>query len=238
MSLLELVDVGRSYGRRGHRQVILDGVSLAIDERELVSVWGMRRSGRTTLLRIAAGVEEPSEGSVLWRGEKLRSGGAGELGEGIAYCREGFDSAEGRLVLEQLLAAQQALGCYGPAAEGRARDALRRVGAEGCATREPGDLDTMERVRVNIARALSVRPALLIADEPTLNVPLAQRDVVLELLRSIADEGVAVLVSDGETASMGYADRALTLGHGTLRGELVPSMAPVVRLHADSSSAA
>ncbi len=76
MSLLELEHVGKSYSRGSH--VALDDLSLAIDPGEMVVVWGERQSGRSTLLRIAAGVETPSEGVVRFDGRDLAAAGRGD----------------------------------------------------------------------------------------------------------------------------------------------------------------
>ena len=70
-------------------------------------------------------------------------------------------------------------------------------------------------------------------DEPTLGVDTLDRDRILALLRGLADEGVSVLISVGETTCLSGADRALSLADGELHGELQPTeLAPVVQLHA------
>jgi energy-coupling factor transporter ATP-binding protein EcfA2 len=73
--------------------------------------------------------------------------------------------------------------------------------------------------RVAIASVLVAAPALLIIDEPTSGVQLLERDPLLALLRSIANEGVAVLLSAGDAQSLGGVDRALSMDSGELRGE-------------------
>jgi ABC-type sugar transport system ATPase subunit len=102
----------------------------------------------------------------------------------------------------------------------------------------PQDLDGEEVARVMIARSLTLRPRLLVVDEPTIGVDLGARDSVLRLVRSIANSGVAVLMSTGETPCMAGADRALTMSKGTLRGELAPGLATVVPLREGAQPAA
>jgi ABC-type multidrug transport system ATPase subunit len=229
MSLLELARVSRRYRSGAHERVVLDGVSLQIEPGELLAVWGLRRSGRSTLLRIAAGIEPPDAGAVRFQGRDLARHPA--LGSGIGYCRPGHGDGDARVVLDELVAGQLARGVPRPAAEPRAFAALERAGASDCAGRARRELDGGERARVAIARALTLRPRLLVIDEPTKGVDLLQRDAILALLRSLADEdGLALLVSAGEATALSGADRALSLSGGELRGNLSPELAEVVPL--------
>jgi putative ABC transport system ATP-binding protein len=234
MAPLQLEHVSKRYAATLAR-VGLDDVSLQIDSGEWVGVWGERRSGRSTLLRVAAGVEPPDSGSVRYRGRDLGDAG---LNSEIAYCRTTFPARDGRSVLEQLLSAQEALGVTRSAASARAHSLLRHAGAERCVGLRPNQLDAAETIRVAIARALALDPALLVVDEPTIGLDLAIRDSVLALLRSIADDGVSVLMSTGEAPCLSGADRALSISSGRLRGALAPSAATVVPLKREGRSAA
>jgi ABC-type sugar transport system ATPase subunit len=69
-----------------------------------------------------------------------------------------------------------------------------------------------------------------VIDEPTSSVELLERDPILSLLRSLADEGIAVLMSTGDATALSGSDRALSLSEGELRGETSPELAPVVAL--------
>lgn len=228
MSLLELEHIGRSFNR-GLR-VALDDVSLSIDAGEMVVVWGERHSGRSTLLRIAAGIETPDRGTVRFGGRELVERSEDILGGGISYCRRQFRASGGQTVLDQLMAGQFARRVPRPKALTRAWRALERVQAAGCATLGTSELKTEETVRVAIARALTSRPRLMIVDEPTIGVDVLKRDDILELLRSLADEGIAILASCGEGTALLGADRVLSLGKGNLYGELTPELAPVTEL--------
>jgi ABC-type multidrug transport system ATPase subunit len=230
MSLLELECVSKAYGRSASRRVVLREVSLEISAGELVAIWGLRRSGRSTLLRIAAGLEAPDIGSVRFAGRKLTGReGDGLRGE-IGYCRRAFGPSDGRAVLEQLMLSQLARGASTEEAMLRARSALARADAHCCAELRPGELGVAEAVRVMIARALAGRPRLLVIDEPTLGVDLIERDQILALLRSLAEEGTAILTSTDKTAGLAGADQALSLGDGELRGGVAAELAPVVPL--------
>lgn len=228
-SLLELEHVSKRY-RRGVREVeVLLDVCLEIHEGEVVAVWGPGRSGRSTLLRIAGGIEAPDGGVVRLRGRELKLG-AGTVSGGIAYCQNAFRSLEGQVVHDELLAAQLALGIKHTAARARAFHQLERVSASHCADRRPFELDRCEEVRVAIAAALLQEPSLLLIDEPTKGVSSLERERILQLLRSLTNDGTAVLMTLDKGVGLFGADRALSLAEGRLRGHAVPELAPVVEL--------
>lgn len=228
MNVLELEHVGKRY-RAGSR-VALDDISFVIEAGEMVVVWGERRSGRSTLLRVAAGIETPDTGVVRFAGRDLAQLGGEMLGCGISYCRKAFRSSAGQTVLDHLVAAQFTRRVPRSIALPRTWKVLQRVDAEHCATLGASELSTDEAVRVAIARALTSDPRLVVIDEPTIGVDLPERDRILALLRSLADDGVAVLTSTGEGTGMLGADRVLSLDKGKLRGELAPELAPVTDL--------
>jgi ABC-type sugar transport system ATPase subunit len=229
MSLLELRRVSKRYGRGARERTALKDVSLEINAGELVSVWGRRRSGRSTLLRVAAGVEPADAGSVRFDGREL-SGRRGEmLGAGIGYCRTTFHASEGEVVLDHVLVGQYARSVSPPLACARARTALERTGVERCAAQRPGELDCEEAVRVAIARAIALQPRLLLIDEPTIGVDVLARDGILLLLQSLAGEGIAVLTTTGESTGLSGA-RALSLSDGELHGAPPRELATVVTL--------
>jgi ABC-type multidrug transport system ATPase subunit len=239
MALLELAGVGKRYGRGQLERVALRGVCFELGAGELLAIWGRRNSGRSTLLRIAAGLEPPDQGAVLLNEDDLYARGGEELREQIRYCRKTYRPSEGQLVIDRLITTQLTRGIPLTSARIRAHEALERSGASHCATLKPSELDITETVLAGIARALVHRPKLLVIDEPTLGVDLFERDRILSLLRSLADEGISVLMSVGETACLAGAHRALSLAGGELHGELQsPELAPVVQLHDAASRTA
>ncbi|HUA74656.1 MAG TPA: ATP-binding cassette domain-containing protein [Solirubrobacteraceae bacterium] len=229
MSLLALEQVGKRYGSGIQSRVALREVSFEVGAGELVAVWGRRRSGRSTLMRVAAGIERPDTGCVLLEGRDIYAARTHGL-DAVCYCRTSFRPAEGQLVLDQLVLGQLSRGIAATAARGRAADALHRVGAKKLIAARCGDLDPVERVRVAIARALVRDPRLLVIDEPTIGVDPLARDGLFGLLRSLANEGIAVLTSTGDAAGLEDADRALTLSDGELNGSAAPDTAAVIPL--------
>jgi ABC-type multidrug transport system ATPase subunit len=239
MALLELSGVRKRYGRGQLEHVALRDVSFELSRGELLAIWGRRNSGRSTLLRIAAGLEAPDHGVVSRDGRDLHVRGAEELREKIRYCRRTFLPTEGHLVIDRLITTQLTRGIRVAAARLRAEEALERADASHCATLKPSELRIAEAVLVGIARSLVHKPELLVIDEPMLGVEQGDGERIFSVLRKLADENVSVLMSVGETACLAGADRILSLAAGELHGELQPSeLAPVIQLHATISQTA
>jgi ABC-type multidrug transport system ATPase subunit len=240
MSLLELRRVSKSRSRGSRRVEVLRDVSLELGAGEFVAVWGLRYSGRTTLLRVAAGVDLPDSGAVYFDGTELRTRrGAIELGRGVGYCHVRVGVPTGRAVTDTVRAGLLARGVAAPNAYSIAHKALERVGIERSGELLMGDLDGAEAMRVAIACALVLGPRVLVIDEPTKGVDILERDKILLLVRSLANEGIAVLISDGDGRSLSDTDRSLTLADGELRGKATPELGSLLQLqHAAGKSTA
>jgi ABC-type multidrug transport system ATPase subunit len=231
MSLLALEGVSKRYGRGAQARTALRNVSLEVSPGELVAVWGRQRFGRSTLMRVAAGLERPDSGTVKYNGKDLAGHDADEQRACIRYVRKSFQRGGGRFVLDQLLTSQLAHGVPSAQAESRAHKALARTAAERCAAMAPNVLDSAEALRVALARSLVHEPRLLVIDDPMFGIDLLEREGILTLLRSIANEGIAIFISASETTCLAGSDRALTLDNGELRGALKSTeLAPVLPL--------
>jgi ABC-type sugar transport system ATPase subunit len=228
--LLALEHVSRWHvdGRRA--RVALDDVSLQLAAGEIVTVWGARGSGRTTLLRVAAGLERPDAGRVLFDGRDVAGGGETLLGDRIGWAQSRIVGPERQSLVERLAIPLVARGHDRAEALERVRAALHRSGVDDDCELRVGDLDPEESVRVGIAQMLLLEPRLLIVDEPVAAVQLTARNGVLALLRSVADAGTAVLMTAGEALGLSGVDRALTISGGRLRADVVSAPAQVLRL--------
>jgi ABC-type taurine transport system ATPase subunit len=215
-------------------RMLLNDLNLELDGGELVAIWGKRQSGRSTLLRVAAGLIRPDAGIVRFEGRELTEPVA--IGAGISLCTGGLRGGEAWPVEQDIVDVQLARGVPRKLARARARDALERTGAGDCATRLPRDLRGADRVRVALAMALTSAPKLLLVDDVMAGVEMIGCDPILRLLRSLADEGLAVLTCTDETLALAGTDRALTLWEGRLHGRRAPELAEVVPLRRAASS--
>jgi putative ABC transport system ATP-binding protein len=227
MTLLALEHVQSVRGAGHGLRVLLRDASFEIQPRELAVVWGLRGSGRSTLLRIAAGMEPPDGGRVRFEGEDLARHCERLLGPAIGWCQPARGFTDGQRALEYTMVGLLSHWARPAEARARARAALERVGAGHCAQMREHQLSSDEAVRVALARALALEPRLLVIDEPTRGVDLHERDGILAVLRVLANEGTAVLASTGVSTGLAEADLGLTLGEGELFAVHAP-LAPVI----------
>jgi ABC-type lipoprotein export system ATPase subunit len=230
MSMLELEGIYKRCADAGGERIVLRDVSLEADPGELVVVWGLRRSGRSTLLRVAAGIEPTDAGVVRFDGHDLANQGERLLGDGIGYCQKTLRFTDGQSALDHAMVGLLSRWVSPATAGDRTPKTPRRAGAGECAEMMQRDLSNAEAVRVALARTLTLQPRMIVIDEPVKGVELTDRDGILSLLRSLADEGITVLASTGESTGLSQADRGLVLGDGELRGAPTQQPATVLPL--------
>lgn len=229
MTLFLMQDVTKAYRQGRHVQVVLNRVTCDIAAGEFIGVWGRRRSGRTTLLRMMGGIERPDSGKILFAGDDITNRSYDRLLGRIALAQTFFIPEHGERCFSHVAVPLRRMGMRREPASIAAQRMLDRVGAGDCAERQPRELDQAEQMLVGIARALVTHPQVLLVDDPTLGLPAPVAQRVLRMLRSIAkDDGIAVVVTAGETQQLAGVDRSLAISAGDLRGRTVPETAEVV----------
>lgn len=226
MTLLELDRVSVSYWRGSTEVKALSDVSLAVEPGELVAVYGKAASGKTTLLKVAAGLLAPDRGNVLIDGKDLAQRSRGEIARlhrgPIGWAeRAGPSSSELPVVVYVSLPLYRRHGMRD--AQRRAVAALEKVGAGGSAQQSWNDLPDTDRVLVAIAQAYVHEPRLLVVDDPTYGFAMADRERIVGLLRSMAEqEGIAVLMAVPDMPALLPAHRLRMLQRGRLLGPTAP----------------
>lgn len=240
MTLLALEHVRKSYWRGRHEVVVLDGVSLELDAGDFAAVFGQRASGKTTLLRVAAGIESPDAGTVRFGGadHAVRRPPAriAALDPSIGWMRR-----SGPLIASMEMLDYVALPLFRtlPHREAHrvATRVLNDVGAKDLAHATWGALSDAERTLVMLAQATIRRPLLLLADDPTVSLGLEERESILRLLRTVAEAGgMAVLMTVPEIPDMLGAHQVMSLSGGELIRSTPRPRGQVIELRRRSGS--
>jgi putative ABC transport system ATP-binding protein len=175
---------------------VLDGVDLDIDAGDFVAVLGPSGSGKSTLLGLMAGLDRPSAGSILFRGEPLDGLNEDRLAlwrrANLGFVFQSFRLLANLTALENCLVPLELTGVSG--ARSRAEEMLNRVGLDARMHHYPSQLSGGEQQRVALARAFGPTPPLLLADEPTGNLDAATGASVLDLLVELRERHGTALV--------------------------------------------
>jgi ABC-type lipoprotein export system ATPase subunit len=218
--LLALQGVSKQYVRGPHELRVLVEVSLTVAAGDFIAVYGQRSAGKTTLMRIAAGLEAADSGTVRFEGRDLGAVSAAELAR-VHRTRIGWVDRTGPLGDELTVRDYVALPLLGRHRHRRAgllaSDALSRVGAESCADARWAELADAERMQVALAHGLVREPRLLVLDDPTAGLDVIERERIVALLRSVADDArIGVLMAVPDMPSMLRAHDVLSLSGGRL----------------------
>jgi putative ABC transport system ATP-binding protein len=219
--MLELRDLVKHYPSVGGEPVrAVDGVTLEVRAGEMVALYGPSGSGKTTLLLMVATLLAPTSGSILIGGRDVgtlseREASAFRLRQ-LGFIRQSFDLLPGVSALDNSLL--KLLGTMRwRAARREVEPLLERLGLGERLHHRAETLSMGERQRVMIARALSTRPSLLLADEPTGSLDSRRGREVLELLRGLCrEQAVATVLVSHDPAAASYADRVYSLQDGRL----------------------
>lgn len=211
---LTLEGVGRSYGRFP----ALSGVDLDIAPGEVVSLLGQSGCGKTTLLRIAAGVEVPTSGRVLVDGREVASAKSFVPPEkrNIGLMFQDYALFPHLTMLRNVMFGLTALDRR--EREQEARAALARVGLEHLADSYPHEASGGEQQRVALARAIVPRPGILLMDEPFSGLDSRLRESVRSETLSVLREAgaTALVVTHDPQEAMQMSDRIVLMRHGRL----------------------
>jgi ABC-type lipoprotein export system ATPase subunit len=211
-TLLRIREVSKTYPDGSGEIAVFDRASLEIAAGAHVGVYGRRRSGKSTLMRIAAGIDRPDSGIVDFEGQDLtRISGvrlARLLRSRLAYIAVGdWRPNPGESVVQHLAISLGGDGRTVREAERRILRELDVVGVSSVQAHSPATrLSTLDRTRVMLARALARQPGLIVIDDPVLTPSAVERDDLYLTLRTVARErGAALLVaSDDLPALQGF----------------------------------
>ena len=208
--MIRAANVFKTYERGDTIVHALQGANLAVAKGEFCSIMGPSGSGKSSLLHLLGGLDNPSTGYVVVDGEDLRDMPDDELTmfrrRKLGFVFQFFNLLPSMTAWENaalpLMLDGQRLSKLKP----RAVELLDRVGLGSRVNHKPGQLSGGQLQRVALARALIADPVVLLADEPTGNLDSESGAEVLQLLRSAADDGLTIVMvtHDRNAASVGH----------------------------------
>jgi putative ABC transport system ATP-binding protein len=222
--MIQVRDLVMQLSSGGRLLTILDGIALVVEAGEVCAITGPSGSGKSTLLGLLAGLDRPTAGSIVVAGAELmrldEDGLARFRRETLGYVFQSFHLIPTLTAAENVAVPLEIAGV--PDALARARELLDEVGLAGRTQHYPAELSGGEQQRTAVARAVALRPKLLLADEPTGNLDSATGAQIIELLVALNRErGSTLVFVTHDEALARHAGRIVRLRDGrVLNGQL------------------
>lgn len=218
--ILELSDVSKSYRQtRSESLVVLKNISFSLDRGQTLAIIGQSGSGKTTLLSLIAGLDSPDSGQIMLEGKNISAMTEKELSR--------YRAGKTSIIFQQFhlmphLTAEENISLPLEILKQKnirelTHDMLEKVGLQDRRHHLPAQLSGGECQRVAIARALVVKPALLLADEPTGNLDIETGEKIARLLFDLVEkENKTLILVTHNPALAGQCREILTLEKGSL----------------------
>lgn len=193
-SFIELTNIKKSYGQYN----ALKNVSMTLDQGAHYVIQGASGSGKSTLLYLIGGLDRPSSGSIYFNGEDLSSFGDEKLAQyrntSVGLVFQFHFLLPSMNCLDNILLPSRIGGVNAKQVREEVILIADKLGVSHCLKKFPYELSGGEQQRVNIIRALSLKPKLLLCDEPTGNLDSSNSDKVITLIKDLADSYGSTLV--------------------------------------------
>ena len=218
--ILEAKNLKKYYGKEPNITKALDGVSLAVEQGEFVSIIGTSGSGKSTLLNMLGGLDVPDSGDIIIRGKKIARMSDEQLSvfrrRNIGFVFQNYNLVPILNVYQNIVLPIELDG--NQVDRGYVEKIIRMLHLEGKLDNLPNNLSGGQQQRVAIARALASKPAIILADEPTGNLDSRTSLEVMELLKMTSTEFEQTLVMITHNPEIAQvADRMIRIEDGKVR---------------------
>jgi putative ABC transport system ATP-binding protein len=224
-AIVEVLEVMKTYRAGATEVCALRGVSFTLGAGQMLALMGPSGSGKTTLLNIMAGLDQPTSGEVRVAGERVSALDADAATvfrrRTIGFVFQFFNLLPTMSARDNVALPLLADRIGREEIRDRTEEALAAVGLSNRADHRPSELSGGEMQRIAIARALVMRPKVLLADEPTGNLDTATGDGVLGLLRhAVTTYDLAVVMVTHSHLAAATADRMILLSDGRITDDI------------------
>lgn len=218
--MIEAKNISKIYSSGDIETKALDGVSFKIEKGEFVSIIGPSGSGKSTLMHILGALDVPTSGEYSLNGINIEAMDDDDLADirnrEIGFIFQAYNLLARTSSLKNVSLPMMYAGVPKEERHKRAVEALKVVGLNDKHSNAPNQLSGGERQRVAIARALSMQPSILLADEPTGNLPTKQSNEIMDIFDELNKKGHTVIVITHEDEIAARTKRVITLVDGKI----------------------
>jgi len=219
-SVIEFQDVYKVYDTGTVQVHALDGVSLLVRRGDFFAIMGPSGSGKSTMLNLLGCLDRPTRGKYLLDGRDVASQTDDELSDirlaHIGFVFQSYNLIAQLSVWENIELPLYYQGVDSSASEAKARELAKMVGLGDRLDHRPYELSGGQCQRVAIARALANEPSVILADEPTGNLDTKTGEQILELLQSLNDQGITIIMVTHEAEIADVAERCIHMRDGRI----------------------
>lgn len=198
MAFLEIKNISKSYEMKDSSLLVIDNFSYTAEKGDLISLTGPSGAGKSTLLHMIGALDKPTKGNILFNGEDLYSKKESELnlyrGKHMGFIFQFHYLLDDFSAIENIMMPMLINNTPKDKAYEKAIKLIESVGLLNRKDHFPNELSGGEQQRIAVARALSMSPDIILADEPTGNLDKANSLAVLEILKKQAENGVCVII--------------------------------------------
>ena len=198
MAFLEIKNISKSYEMTDSSLLVIDNFSYTAEKGDLISLTGPSGAGKSTLLHMIGALYKPTKGNILFNGEDLYSKKESELnlyrGKHMGFIFQFHYLLDDFSAIENIMMPMLINNTPKDKAYEKAIKLIESVGLLNRKDHFPNELSGGEQQRIAVARALSMSPDIILADEPTGNLDKANSLAVLEILKKQAENGVCVII--------------------------------------------
>ncbi len=221
--ILRIMNLRKTYMQGKIPVNALDGVSFDVKKGEFLSIVGPSGSGKSTLLSMIGLLDRPTEGSVFIDNVEITKAKESDAPrirrEKIGFVFQHFNLLSTLNAMENVDIAMRFTGVSKKKRNERAFELLTQVGLGDRVKHRPSELSGGQQQRVSIARALANNPAIILADEPTGAVDTKTREVIVELLKRLSENGQTIIVVTHDMDVARQTDRIITMRDGKIAGD-------------------
>ena len=222
-AILKLEQITKTYTMGEMDFQALKGVSLEIFDGDMVALMGPSGSGKTTLMQVIGLLDRPTTGEYYLRGRDVTELSENERSEArnleIGFVFQAFHLLSRQNLLENVEVPLTYAGWNSRARRERAMQMLEKVGLADKARNLPSQISGGQKQRVAVARALTMSPAILLADEPTGNLDSRTSEEIMALFQELNDEGSTVVIVTHEPDIGAHCKRIVRLRDGLLESD-------------------
>jgi putative ABC transport system ATP-binding protein len=221
--IIETKDLKKHYQTGTQTVKALNGIDLAVNKGEFISIMGPSGSGKTTLMNIIGCLDTPTEGTYNLNSKSVSQLDDDELAKirnkEIGFVFQSFHLLPRSTALNNVMLPLKYAGCSESEAIKRSEDVLDKVGLIDRMNHSPSELSGGQQQRVAIARALVNNPSILFADEPTGNLDSKTGADVMNLFKELNNQGQTIILITHEDNIAAQSNRIITIMDGLIKSD-------------------